>query len=489
MEHLNSLPSTTPLPPDVPHLIPPTLIYLLSSIPGGLLPESVQEQIEQKGVEDRDAAFGVLEGVKMVSTNTLIGMISVVRLCLGDGMGAQQGGAKIEEEADGREHVVEGGGRKVDKPNRNSSISEGGVNSTFHVAIPSTPESSTKVSRNSADLPPSHSNAENNANLESVLESRDDTANLELEGGALFELGDDEDDDDEGEVKEDAEDEEVVKDEDENEEESDNVPEIEKESKDALDAVKKDAEEEKNDAEEKKKNVKTKDEPTSSFDGASLPITEPKAEPALQPAAELTPSKPRPKTKRAKSLAEEFLGEASLIENDVSGDDNDNSIERTSEKVKIGDVTMDQVEKVDGQTLETPKAPSRLPAGTGGANGATKEEEVCTIDKLGKLHTSCFPFPLSFFSISLSSSGTLADMCNVLMSTKQWMYSALPCLVACTFRPSVRKGEGSLSSFCSKDRNKNGLALFSLSVFVLFFFGYFFFPYLEILNKICVVCE
>ncbi|KIR43959.1 inositol-polyphosphate 5-phosphatase [Cryptococcus deuterogattii 99/473] len=382
MEHLNSLPSTTPLPPDVPHLIPPTLIYLLSSIPGGLLPESVQEQIEQKGVEDRDAAFGVLEGVKMVSTNTLIGMISVVRLCLGDGMGAQQGGAKIEEEADGREHVVEGGGRKVDKPNRNSSISEGGVNSTFHVAIPSTPESSTKVSRNSADLPPSHSNAENNANLESVLESRDDTANLELEGGALFELGDDEDDDDEGEVKEDAEDEEVVKDEDENEEESDNVPEIEKESKDALDAVKKDAEEEKNDAEEKKKNVKTKDEPTSSFDGASLPITEPKAEPALQPAAELTPSKPRPKTKRAKSLAEEFLGEASLIENDVGGDDNDNSIERTSEKVKIGDVTMDQVEKVDGQTLETPKAPSRLPAGTGGANGATKEEEVCTIDKL-----------------------------------------------------------------------------------------------------------
>ncbi|KIR79357.1 inositol-polyphosphate 5-phosphatase [Cryptococcus gattii EJB2] len=359
MEHLNTLPSTTPLPPDVPHLIPPTLIYLLSSIPGGLLPESVQEQIEQKGVEDRDAAFGVLEGVKMVNTNTLIGMISVVRLCLGDGMGAQQGGAKIEEDANGREHVVEGG-RKVDEPNPNASISKG---DTFNVAIPSTPESSTKVSRNSANLSPSHSNAENNANLESVLEPRDDTANLEPEGGALFELGDDEDDDDEGEVKEDAEDEEVVNDGDENKEERDSVPEIEKESKDASDAVKKDAEEEKNDAEEKKKDVKTKDEPTTSFDGASIPITEPKAEPALlQPAAELTPSKPRPKTKRAKSLAEEFLGEASLIENDVSIDDTDS---RTSGKVKIGDVTMDKDEKVDGKTLETPKAPSRLPAGTG----------------------------------------------------------------------------------------------------------------------------
>lgn len=398
MEHLNTLPSTTPLPPDVPHLIPPTLIYLLSSIPGGLLPESVQEQIEQKGVEDRDAAFGVLEGVKMVNTNTLIGMISVVRLCLGDGVGAQQGGAKIEEDANGREHVVEGG-RKVDEPNPNSSISKGGINSTFNVVIPSTPESNTKASRNSADLSTSPSNAENNANLESVLESRDDTANLEPEGGALFELGDDEDDDDEGEVKEDAEDEDVVKDGDENQEERDSVPEIEKESKDASDAVKKDAEEEKNDAEEKKKDVKTKDEPTSSFD-ASIPITEPKAEPALQPAAELTPSKPRPKTKRAKSLAEEFLGEASLIENDVSIDDTDS---RTSGKVKIGDVTMDKVEKVDGETLETPKAPSRLPAGTGGANAATKKEEACTIDKLGKLHTSfvflfLFSFPnLSFF--------------------------------------------------------------------------------------------
>lgn len=356
------------------------------------MPESVQEQIEQKGVEDRDAAFGVLEGVKMVNTNTLIGMISVVRLCLGDGMGAQQGGAKIEEDANGREHVVEGG-RKVDEPNPNASISKG---DTFNVAIPSTPESSTKVSRNSADLSPSHSNAENNANLESVLEPRDDTANLEPEGGALFELGDDEDDDDEGEVKEDAEDEEVVKDGDENKEERDSVPEIEKESKDDSDAVKKDAEEEKNDAEEKKKDVKTKDEPTTSFDGASIPITEPKAEPALlQPAAELTPSEPRPKTKRAKSLAEEFLGEASLIENDVSIDDTDS---RTSGKVKIGDVKMDKDEKVDGETLETPKAPSRLPAGTGGANAAT---EVCTIDKLGKLHTSLFLFPffsnLSFF--------------------------------------------------------------------------------------------
>ncbi|KAE8542972.1 hypothetical protein D1P53_000459 [Cryptococcus gattii VGV] len=393
MEHLNTLPSTIPLPPDVPHLIPPTLIYLLSSIPGGLLPESVQEQIEQKGVEDRDAAFGVLEGVKMVSTNTLIGMISVVRLCLGDGMGTQQGGAKIGEDADGRGHVVEKG-RKVDEPNPKSSISEGGINSTSNVAIPSTPESNTKVSRNSADLSPSHSNANNDANLESVLEPRDETANLEPEGGALFELGDDEDDDDEAEVKEDAEDEEVVKDGDENKEERDSVPEIEKESKDAPDAVKKDAEEEKNSAEEKKKDVKTKDEPTSSFDGASIPITEPKAEPALQPAAELTPSKPRPKTKRAKSLAEEFLGETSLIENDVSIDDTDL---RTSGKVKIGDVTMDKVEKVDGETLETPKAPSRLPAGTGGANAATKEEEVCTIDKLvdvlcpavfGRVHVS-----------------------------------------------------------------------------------------------------
>lgn len=469
MEHLNTLPSTTPLPPDVPHLIPPTLIYLLSSIPGGLLPESVQEQIEQKGVEDRDAAFGVLEGVKMVNTNTLIGMISVVRLCLGDAMGAQQGGAKIEENANGREHVVERG-RNVDEPNPNSSISKRGINSTFNVAIPSTPGSSAKVSRNSADLSPSHSNAENNANLESVLEPRDDTANLEPESGALFELGDDEDDDDEGEVKEDAEDEEVVKDGDENKEERDSVPEIEKESKDASDAVKKDAEEAKNDAEEKKKDVKTKNERTSSFDGASIPITEPKAEPALQPAAELTPSKPRPKTKRAKSLAEEFLGEASLIENDVSIDDTDS---RASGKVKIGDVTMDKVEKVDGETLETPKTPNLLRAGTGGANAATKEE-VCTIDKLGKLYTSFFSFSSFLFPISLSSFGTLADVYYVLIFTKQWTYSALPCLVAYTFRESVGKGERSLSSFCSKDRNKNGLALFSLYVFVIFFFGYFF---------------
>ncbi|WVO23706.1 uncharacterized protein IAS62_005061 [Cryptococcus decagattii] len=393
MEHLNTLPATTPLPPDVPHLIPPTLIYLLSSIPGGLLPESVQEQIEQKGVEDRDAAFGVLEGVKMVNTNTLIGMISVVRLCLGDGMGAQQGGAQIEEDANGREHVVERG-RNVDEPNLNSSISKGGINSTFNVAIPSTPGSSTKVSRNSADLSPSHSNAENNANLEFVLEPRDDTANLEPESGALFELGDDEDEDDEEEVKEDTEDEEVVRDGDENKEERGNVLEIEKESKGASDAVKKDAEEEKNDAEEKEKDVKTKDGPTSSFDGASIPITEPKAEPALQPAAELTPSKPRPKTKRAKSLAEEFLGEASLIENDVSIDDTDS---RTSGKVKIGEVTMDKVEKVDGETLETLKTPNLLRAGTGGANAATRKEEDCTIDKLvdvlcpavfGRVHVS-----------------------------------------------------------------------------------------------------
>lgn len=437
------------------------------------MPESVQEQIEQKGVEDRDAAFGVLEGVKMVNTNTLIGMISVVRLCLGDGVGAQQGGAKIEEDANGREHVVEGG-RKVDEPNPNSSISKGGINSTFNVVIPSTPESNTKASRNSADLSTSHSNAENNANLESVLESRDDTANLEPEGGALFELGDDEDDDDEGEVKEDAEDEDVVKDGDENQEERDSVPEIEKESKDASDAVKKDAEEEKNDAEEKKKDVKTKDEPTSSFD-ASIPITEPKAEPALQPAAELTPSKPRPKTKRAKSLAEEFLGEASLIENDVSIDDTDS---RTSGKVKIGDVTMDKVEKVDGETLETPKAPCRLPAGTGGANAATKKEEACTIDKLGKLHTSfVFLFPLFFSQSLIPPLELLADVYYVLISIKQWTYSALPCLVAYTFLPSVGKGEGSLSNFCSKDRNKNGLALFSLYIFVflyLFSFGYFF---------------
>lgn len=483
MEHLNTLPSTTPLPPDVPHLIPPTLIYLLSSIPGGLLPESVQEQIEQKGVEDRDAAFGVLEGVKMVNTNTLIGMISVVRLCLGDVMGAQQGGAKIEENANGREHVVERG-RKVDEPNPNSSISKGGINSTFNVAIPSTPGSSAKVSRNSADLSPSHSNAENNANLESVLEPRDDTANLEPESGALFELGDDEDDDDEGEVKEDAEDEEVVKDGDENKEERDSVPEIEKESKDASDAVKKDAEEEKNDAEEKKKDVKTKNERTSSFDGASIPITEPKAEPALQPAAELIPSKPRPKTKRAKSLAEEFLGEASLIENDVSIDDTDS---RASGKVKIGDVTMDKVEKVDGEILETPKTPNLLRAGTGGANAATKEEEVCTIDKLGKLYTSFFSFSSFLFPISLSSFGTLADVYYVLIFTKQWTYSALPCLVAYTFRESVGKGERSLSSFCSKDRNKNGLALFSLYVFVFFFLVIF--SYLDLLNKICVVCE
>ncbi|OXG45099.1 inositol-polyphosphate 5-phosphatase [Cryptococcus neoformans Th84] len=365
MERLNTLPSTTPLPPDVPHLIPPTLIYLLSSIPGGLLPESVQEQIERNGVEDRDAAFGVLEGVKMVSTNTLIGLVSVVRLCLGEVMGAQQGSAKIEEEEESQEHVVEQG-RKVD---------EGSVKSASNLGTPSTPDSETQTTKKSIDR--SNANSNNNTKLESVQESKDDTANPEPEGGALFELGDDEDEDDEGEVKGDAEDEEVAVDGNENKEEGRGVPEMGNESKDASDEVKKEKEK------KKEEDLKIKDEPTLS-PAASIAITEPKADPkpSLQPAAELTPSKPKSKMKRAKSLIEEFLGEESPIVNDVSDDTGGDGIERRSGEVEIGGVPKDKLKKIDAEALETPKAQGRLPAGTADAGAATKEEEVSTTDKL-----------------------------------------------------------------------------------------------------------
>lgn len=393
MEHLNTLPSTIPLPPDVPHLIPPTLIYLLSSIPGGLLPESVQAQIERNGVEDRDAAFGVLEGVKMVSTNTLIGLVSVVRLCLGQVMGAQQESAKIEEEEESKEHVERG--RKADESKPDSGVAEGSVNSASNLATPSTPESNTQATRKSIDRSSLLSNANSSGNdhvkLEYAQESKDDTGNPEPEGGALFELGDDEDEDDEGEVKGDAENEEV-------EVEGGGVPEMEEESKDLSDEIKKDK------AEKNEKDLKAKDEPTLS-PAASVPITEPKADPkpSLQPAAELTPSKAKPKMKRAKSLAEESLGEESPIVDDVSGDPDGDGIEKRSGNVEIGGVPEDQVKKLDAEALETPKAQGRLPAGTAsaaaGAGAATKEEEVSTIDKLGTLRTSPpFPFqPLFLF--------------------------------------------------------------------------------------------
>ncbi|WVQ76507.1 hypothetical protein IAR50_006177 [Cryptococcus sp. DSM 104548] len=139
------------------------LIHYLTSIPGGLLDSAVRLVIEREEVGDRDGAFGILESVGQVETNVLIGLMSVVRLCL-----AHPPPTPIAED------TPEEGAEPNDADDATSTRS-----------APSTEKDDVNCA---TPVPSAVSEEPKTEGKGAVVE--------EEEGGGVFELGDDEDDED-----------------------------------------------------------------------------------------------------------------------------------------------------------------------------------------------------------------------------------------------------------------------------------------------------
>ncbi|ODN75742.1 hypothetical protein, variant [Cryptococcus amylolentus CBS 6039] len=140
------------------------LIHYLASIPGGLLDSKVRTVIEKEEVGDRDGAFGILESVGQVETNVLIGLMSVVRLCLARPPPSPTAEEIAEVEA-------------TSKATRND---------TAAARDPDLPADKDEVAPAAADSTATRERTESQD--KKVLEGE--------EGGGVFELGDDEDDED-----------------------------------------------------------------------------------------------------------------------------------------------------------------------------------------------------------------------------------------------------------------------------------------------------
>lgn len=79
---IECLDTNSSLPDDSVLAVSKALLHLLISLPTPLIPLSHHKACEAAG--ERDEAFAVLEGVPQVNTNVLIGLMSVVRLCLSE---------------------------------------------------------------------------------------------------------------------------------------------------------------------------------------------------------------------------------------------------------------------------------------------------------------------------------------------------------------------------------------------------------------------
>ncbi|TYJ52019.1 hypothetical protein B9479_007396 [Cryptococcus floricola] len=139
------------------------LIHYLASVPGGLLDSRVRTVIEKEEVGDRDGAFGILESVGQVETNVLIGLMSVVKLCLARPPPSPTAEEIAEDEAASK-----------------------ATNDTAAAPDPDLPADKDEAAPAAAD---------STATSEQP-ESQDKEVLEEEEGGGVFELGDDEDDED-----------------------------------------------------------------------------------------------------------------------------------------------------------------------------------------------------------------------------------------------------------------------------------------------------
>ncbi|ODO01801.1 hypothetical protein L198_02526 [Cryptococcus wingfieldii CBS 7118] len=141
------------------------LIHYLVCVPGGLLDSKVRTVVEKEEVGDRDGAFGILESVGQVETNVLIGLMSVVKLCLARPPPSPTATAEEITEVEAASKATNDTAAAPDRdlPADKDETAPAAADST---ATSEQPESQDKE----------------------VLEKE--------EGGGVFELGDDEDDED-----------------------------------------------------------------------------------------------------------------------------------------------------------------------------------------------------------------------------------------------------------------------------------------------------
>nr|ODN77240.1 hypothetical protein L203_06319 [Cryptococcus depauperatus CBS 7841] len=159
---------------DKPQAIINALIYFLASLPGGLLPEEVQNVVDQGSVE-KEGCFGVLEGVGKVITNVLIGLMSVVRLSLG------QAEESLERQSETHIDIQQGDDQVKDISEKSKSLAN------------STPVKATSAKSNTSGSTDSVREIREKYGEQQKAKAKDD---LKMDEGGVFELGDDEDEDD-----------------------------------------------------------------------------------------------------------------------------------------------------------------------------------------------------------------------------------------------------------------------------------------------------